>query len=279
MSTAAKNSPGLLRAPGISLHRQLFLVLRQQIGRGAYAAGTPLPTEEELCEQYGVSRITVRRALQDLASQGFVERRQGRGTYVAESAPVAREAPLSSLVQDLQKVAADTEVDIIDIARREPPASVAISLRLEAGAEAIYALRVRRRGEVPLMLTESWLPERFGRTVTAATLRKEALYALLLRSGVKFGRVIQELTAEAANPLHARLLKTDIGAPLIRIKRLVHDASASPIQLLTVHLSPERSRVLADIPAAEIDTYHAGAIAHDVSPPEPAHARQGRRAR
>jgi len=65
-------------AAGLPLHRQLFLVLHNEIERGAIPAGDPLPTEHELCEQFGVSRITVRRALSDLADQGYITRKPGR---------------------------------------------------------------------------------------------------------------------------------------------------------------------------------------------------------
>src|SRR4051794_19095688 len=98
MSTSAKLPSRLPRSSGTSLHRQLFLVLREQIARREHAPGAPLPTEEALCEQFGVSRITVRRALQDLETQGFVERRHGVGTFVRESSPVARPSPSLNLV-------------------------------------------------------------------------------------------------------------------------------------------------------------------------------------
>ena len=71
---------------GVPLHRQLFLVLHDEIDRGVIAPGDALPTEQTLCDQFGVSRITVRRALADLAEQGYIERRQGVGSFVREHA-------------------------------------------------------------------------------------------------------------------------------------------------------------------------------------------------
>jgi GntR family transcriptional regulator len=256
----------LRREHGTSLHRQLFMVVREQIARGAYAASTALPTEEALCEQFGVSRITVRRALQDLESEGFVERRHGRGTYVLETAPTQRMATPVSPVGSFRKLAQGTKVDVIEGGTRAAPAAVAGRLGISPGDEAIYALRVRRRGDVPLMVVESWLPASFARTITLAALRKHAMYELLLKAGVAFGRVLQELSAETADPIRAQLLRTDIGAPLIRITRLIHDTDATPIQRLTVHLSPERSRIVMDIAADRLDSLDAGYIAHDVAP-------------
>lgn len=72
---------------GVPLHRQLYLVLHDQIGRGALASGEALPTEQSLCDLFGVSRITVRRALADLSDAGLVDRRHGVGSFVTLRAP------------------------------------------------------------------------------------------------------------------------------------------------------------------------------------------------
>src|ERR1700744_6440285 len=69
---------------GVPLHRQLFLVLHDEIARGALAPGDALPTEQALCAQCGVSRIPGRRALADLAERGYIERRQGVGSFVRQ---------------------------------------------------------------------------------------------------------------------------------------------------------------------------------------------------
>src|ERR1700759_5881372 len=86
-------------AAGVPLHRQLFLVLHDEIDRGVIAPGDALPTEQTLCDQFGVSRITVRRALADLAEQGYIERRQGVGSFVRQL-DRSDEAPLSGSYMD-----------------------------------------------------------------------------------------------------------------------------------------------------------------------------------
>src|SRR5260370_33690016 len=77
-----RSSPAEVTAgAGVPLHRQLFLVLHDEIARGALAPGDVLPTEQTLCDQFGVSRITVRRAFADLADAGLIERRQWVGSF------------------------------------------------------------------------------------------------------------------------------------------------------------------------------------------------------
>src|ERR1700712_4148775 len=96
---------------GVSLPRQLFLVLHDEIGRGALAAGDALPSEQSLCDQFGVSRITVRRALADLAEVGLIERRHGIGSFVTDELPPVRDTDVGPYVDELRKVEFESEVD------------------------------------------------------------------------------------------------------------------------------------------------------------------------
>ncbi len=252
------------RVPGTSLHRQLFLVLRDQIVSGVLAPGAALPKEETLCEQFGVSRITVRRALGDLAAQGLVLRRHGLGTFVQSSGAAPRQGASLGFLDGLRRVATETQVQVLDLQSLVPPANIAALLQLPAGESAVHALRLRSAGDVPLMLTDAWIPARLGKRVTRAALEKKAMYELLMSQGIRFGRVVQEIGAESANPERARLLRTETGAPLLRMVRLLHDLDAKPVQYLTVHMTPERSRILMDIPGDAINTLPAGHVFHDV---------------
>ena len=260
-STPVPASP-LRHASGTSLHRQLFVVLRERLLRGDFAEGTALPKEQSLCEMFGVSRITVRRALADLESEGLVQRRHGKGTFVLRRQEPEAPAPTLGLLDSLRRTAEETEVKVIDVQTVEPPPGIARQLQLGPGERAVRAIRLRSSGGTPLMLTEAWVPERLGKRVTPAQLKKRALYEILLADGARFGRVAQEITAEAADPGRAALLQTGISAPLLRLTRLVHDAEARPIQHLTAWMSPERSRILMDIPGDAINTLSGGHTVH-----------------
>ncbi len=262
----ARTGGGPLNAPGMPLHRQLFLVLREQISRGALRPEEALPTELALGQQYGVSRITVRRALQDLSDQGYVQRRQGRGTYVLGR--TAKEPPPSLTVLDgLRKAELETSVELIEYGPRNPPPAAQAALGLKPPADALYALRLRRDKTTaePLMITETWLPSRFADALTWRALETTALYKLLAQQGVVTGRVIQEVTAEIADPFKAQLLETDIGGALLRINRLVFDTDQHPVEYLSLYLSPTKSRILMNISADQIDSAESGLVAHDVS--------------
>lgn len=278
MSTAL-DTP-LARAPGTSLHRQLFMVLRDEIARGVYASTGALPKEETLGERFAVSRITVRRALADLATLGLVERRHGLGTFVRPGAAGGRSSPSLSVIDGLRKTALETEVEVLEVVRAEPPAEIATLLQIEPASKAVHALRLRLIAGTPVMLTDAWVPAALGKRVTVAALRQHALYEILYSQGVRFGRVVQEFTAQVADPMRAARLQIEVGSPMLKLVRLMHDREARPVEHLTAYLAPERSRILMDIPGDSVNTLSAGQFVHDVPSAVAADGRRvGRHAR
>jgi GntR family transcriptional regulator len=248
---------------GVPLHRQLFLVLHDEIARGALAPGEALPTEQALCDQFGVSRITVRRALTDLAEQGYIERRQGVGSFVRQRSRSDEVPPVGSYMDSLRQAQFQTSIDVVEHDTRVPPASIGDALGVTG--EMLHILRVRRerRTHEPLMVTEAWLPTDLADTLTTSALRRTPLYELLATAGVIVDRMQHEITAEIAGPRNAQLLNTAIGSALLRINRVAFVAGL-PHHYVSILLSPNRSRVLMSQTAAELQTGDGLAIAHDV---------------
>jgi len=265
MDTAnTSHASHLRREPGTALHRQLFMVLRDQIAQGVYAIGDLIPPEDALCARFDVSRITVRRAVSDLERLGLVEKRPGRGTYVRAGTRPSRPRPSFGLLESLDKQARETEVTVLKVETAPAPPAVAEQLALSAGTSAVHAVRLRSVKGTPMMVTDAWVPREVGQNVTEAELGKRALFEILMGEGVKFGRVIQEVTAVAADPVLARLLRVDLGAPLVQLVRVLHDRRKRPVQYITIHFTGERSRVLMDVPAEAVNTTGAGQIVHDL---------------
>jgi GntR family transcriptional regulator len=253
-------------AAGVPLHRQLFLVLHDEIGRGALEPGVGLPTEQSLCDQFGVSRITVRRALADLADAGLIERRHGVGSFVLERPSIGQVKSAGSYLDRLRQVDFETDVEVVELGIRDVPGSVVDRLGpLERG---LYVLRLRRerRTHEPLMVTEAWLPGDLVDVITEVALTRAPLHRLLAEAGVELERMDHELTAEIAGPRNAQLMSTAIGAPLIRVNRVAF-ANGSPHHSMAIVLSPSRSRVMLNQFAADVQAGTGLAIAHDVRRP------------
>jgi GntR family transcriptional regulator len=228
-----------------------------------------LPTEQTLCDQFGVSRITVRRALADLAEQGYIERRQGVGSFVREHGP-AEPTDVSdvlragcSYMDGLRQSQFETEVEVVELGARRPPRSIGEALGTSGELLHIVRVRRQRRTGEPLIVSDAWLPNELADTLTESALLRSPLYELLSDAGVVMDRVQHEITAEIAGPRNAHLLDTAIGAALLRLNRLVSVAGA-PHHQLSVLLSPSRSRVVMSQSAAELETGDGLAITHDV---------------
>ncbi|MHC6226321.1 GntR family transcriptional regulator [Pseudomonas sp. X10] len=261
-------TPPLTGTRGTALHRQIFLVLREEIARDLYPTGA-LPNEEALCERFGVSRITVRRALADLAAQGVVERRHGRGTFVSGGLSHTRLPPSLNLIDSLRKTAIETVVQVLEVEQAVPPPDVARLLQLAPATKAVHALRLRvnHKGE-PAMLTDAWVLTSVGQRVTQQALMQKALYEILMAQGIEFGRVVQEISATVGDPHRARLLHTEVGSPLLKMVRLMHDMDERPVLHLTIHMAAERASILMEIAGADVNTLAAGQVILDAPPPD-----------
>lgn len=264
MNPASPAKAPLTRTPGTSLHRQLFLVLRDQIMGGVYAPGALLPKEDELCAEFGVSRITVRRALSDLEALDLLEKRQGSGTFVSPHLPPVRVPATLGFIKQLELVSSETTLTVLSFdATAQPPRDIVHQLDLTEGATALHVVRLRKSGRAPVMVTDAWVPSELGASITRKQLQQRALFELLMEQGVRFDRVVQEITAVAATPAYAGLLQTEVGQPLLKLTRVIYDKERRPLQYLSVQISPERSRLLMDMSIEVLDTLATGSIVHD----------------
>lgn len=257
----------LRRERGDLLHRQLFLALREQIRRGVYREGEPVPTEEQLCQSFGVSRITVRRAVADLVDEGWLERRQGRGTFVKPTAARPAGQGKSTFIESLAKRSKQTQVTVLEVARRTPPAQVAEAMGLAGPTELIYASRLRTIVDVPLLFVDSWVAPAHAAALTADSLAKHSISEMLLSGGASFRYVTEEITAVAADPHVAGLLKVEVGAPLLCVSRLVSEDVGKPVMYLTAYMTSERSRIVFSHEEQDLAQLYEGKLVHDVATP------------
>jgi GntR family transcriptional regulator len=261
-----RGKPMLVNAgAGVPLHRQLFLVLQDEIARGALAAGDPLPTEQELCDQFGVSRITVRRALTDLAGRGYITRRQGVGSFVrGQSPPRKDQTGDRSYMDEMHQTVFESQVDVVELGLRTTPALITDKIGLAGDAFYMLAVRRERRTGEPLLVTEAWLPAQFAETITAEKVHNTPMFQLFAEAGVTFERLQHEFTAEIAGPRNARLLDVAIGAAVLCVNRISYTARETPHHHLAILLSPNRSRILLNHSITELETGPLIAILHDV---------------
>jgi GntR family transcriptional regulator len=219
----------------IPLYYQLENVLREKITSGAFGGGERLPTEIELIEQFGVSRITVRQALSALAEEGLIERRQGRGTYVAERKSKKRKFTgiihLTGSLDELIMMGMDTPVKVLEMNRVDADAHEAELLQLKIGTPIYRLKRLRMNDNRPFGLIINYLPEEIGSRLTVAELSSGALlHTIETKLGYHLETATQEIKAELADPYVANLLDIRVGTALLSIERTVYTDKQIPVE-------------------------------------------------
>ncbi len=209
------------------LYQQLMLRLKNDILAGAYPSGGRIPSEQLLCTSYGVSRVTVRKALLDLVQEGLLVRRQGKGTFVADK----------RLQRDLQHITSFS--DACKSMGRTATAKV-ISMGFEpAQQEDVERLGVAENGQVleicrlrmcdgePVMLEINRFPERFG-FLERETLTRP-LYDLLKEQGVFPSHAVHDISMGYATPLVSKHLGTHQNEALMILDETVLDQQQQPL--------------------------------------------------
>lgn len=219
----------------IPLYYQLENILREKITSGAFSGGERFPTEIELIEEYGVSRITVRQALQSLSEEGLIERRQGRGTYVAERKSTKRKftgvTHLTGSLDELIAMGMDTPVKVLEMNQVEADIHEAELLRLKVGTPIYRLKRLRINENKPFGLIVNYLPQEIGSHLTVAELSSGALLNTIeTKLGYKLETAYQEIKAELADPYVAQLLDVRVGTALLSIERTVYTDKDVPVE-------------------------------------------------
>ncbi|MCG7361506.1 GntR family transcriptional regulator [Roseomonas sp. ACRSG] len=221
--------------------RRIYLLLRDRISSGALAVGERLPGEPDLAAAHGVSRVTIRRALDQLAAEKMLERRPGVGTFVRAPASLGTTVlDFSDVFSHLKEMGRSTEVRLLSFGYAVPAAPVATALGLRPGEKAQRAVRLRMVGDAPFSHLTTHVPEQVGQTYSEAELASQPLLALLERSGVVVGRAQQSISATLAGPEVAGLLQLEIGAPLLSLTRLVEDEAGRAVEHLHALYRPDR---------------------------------------
>lgn len=254
----------LRRERGDLLHRQLFLALREQIRRSVYREGEPIPSEDQLCQSFGVSRITVRRAVADLVEEGWLEKRLGRGTFVRQAAAKPRSRGGSTFTESLAKRAKQTKVSVLEVSRRSPPPHAATAMGLAEGVQVVYASRLRSISGVPLLFVDSWVMPEYADAITGDALEGRSITELLLSRGVRFRYVTEEISAVAADPHVAASLHVQVGSPLLCVARLVSKDVGKTVMYLMAYMTSERSRVVFSHEEQDLDRMYEAKLIHDI---------------
>jgi GntR family transcriptional regulator len=213
-----------------TLYSRIEETIAAEISRGQYSPGDQLPTEDALLERFQVSRITVRRAIQNLANRGMLEIRRGVGTFVLAPRIEAELTKLTGFVEDMQSVGRTATALVLSQIVVNASARVAERLKLIKGTKVMQIKRVRLADGIPVSLDETYLPLSLGKQIVRNDLRLHPIFTLLEKEyGVPLIEADYELEAVVANQSVAKALQVKVGSPIFQIERTSLTTGNQPI--------------------------------------------------
>ncbi len=229
----------------LPLYHRLYVILKEQIMDGNYVPGTNLPSEAELTKQYGVSRITAKRALDELAIDGLVQRSRGKGTIVKENAePNFMQTPVHANIQglmtNLDNIKHNTTIELKSFGYKEASLWVCRQLHLPANSVVQKAVRLRFYKGEPFSKSTSYVLEKIGRTYNEGDMKSTALVDLLQKSGNAITHVEQAITCTLANDNNAQDLQVLVGSPLLKLRRVFFNKNGEAVNYSEILYSPDR---------------------------------------
>jgi len=245
VTTATANKSTKAGLPEGGKARRVYLLLRDEMSNGSYVPGSALPGEQKLAEIYGVSRVTVRRALEVLESDGFIQRRAGSGTVVRPMSQPAGQvaADIATLMPQLVEMGQATTARLLSFSYGPAPAVVAQAMVLAPSARVQTATRVRLIDGQPFSHLTTYVPEDVAANYTEADLATTPLFRLLERSGVKVTDARQTVSATLAAPDVAEALEVAVGTALLSLRRVVRDVNGKGVEYLSALYRPDLFRL------------------------------------
>ncbi|WP_307805336.1 GntR family transcriptional regulator [Streptomyces spirodelae] len=216
------------RASPVPLYFQLSQQLESAIERGKLAPGSLLGNEIELAGRLGLSRPTVRQAIQSLVDKGLLVRRRGIGTQVVHS-QVKRPMELSSLYDDLEAAGQRPATQVLRQCVEEATAQVAAALAVPEGTEVLLVERLRLAHGEPMAHMRNHLPAGLL-TPREGELENTGLYRLMRSAGVTLHSARQTVGARVADAAEAKLLGETEGAPLLTMERTTYDDTGRAVE-------------------------------------------------
>ncbi|MDM0114349.1 GntR family transcriptional regulator [Variovorax sp. J22R133] len=218
------------------LYLQIKTLILQSLHAGEWKPGEPIPSEMELAARFRVSQGTMRKAIDELAAENLVVRRQGKGTFVATHAEQHVQYRFLKLVPDSGDLNTEgpAERTIVDCRRQRAAADVARALSIKTGDAVLQVRRVLAYSGVPTILEDLWLPGTPFKGLTAERLENwhGPMYSLFeTEFGVRMVRAEEKIRAVLPDAAQAGLLQVTTATPLLSVERVAHTYHDTPMEL------------------------------------------------
>jgi GntR family transcriptional regulator len=221
----------------IPLYHHLKSSLLSEIQAGKWEPGEAIPSEPELARKFSVSRTTVRQAVGDLVSSGYLTRRQGRGTFVADRQKTTAQSPLYGFAEELRQRGQDVQILVHSIEIAPCPDEIMHHLGANSSQSSIHIVRTAQVDDNCVFYESSWLvipPHLRADELDMQPSVFESVYGFFEKHGVKIGLGKQTIRAGKAEEKDVEFLNAALGDPLLIVTRLTQDVTGSPLEFSKV---------------------------------------------
>lgn len=214
----------------LPLYAQIRGALREKILDGGYAHHARLPSESDLMQAYGVSRITVRQALRDLENEQLIFKVPGKGAFVSKPRPSQELTRLQGFGEAMSRLGYQTVNRLLSLRELPASASIAERLQLSPGAPVVEIRRVRLVEREPISVDLTYVPAALGQRLAREDLVNRDIFLIIENDyAIPLGHADLAIDATTASPELAGELGVSSGSPLLHIERLTHDKDGRPL--------------------------------------------------
>lgn len=214
---------------GKPLFKQLGDIVMQMIEEGKYNPGDLLPSERELAEQYNISRVTVRQALNALAQDGVICKKQGKGNFVATKRIKTKLDSLLGFVEEFVVKDMQCKISIVQQGYEMAPPEIISAMQAEDSPEMFLLVRKVVVENHALGIDYTYIPRSIAYDLGEMDFRKVIIYRLLEQRGYQLMSAEQSITAELPNPQECALLEVSTKTPILVRSRVAYAEGNLPI--------------------------------------------------
>ena len=233
----SSSRPARFGDSSVPLYYQLATLIREKIVTGQFAPGDRLPSESEMANNFGLSRMTIRQAMTNLEEDGLIRRERGRGTFVTEKPPIrSADLELDRSIDDLISMGLSTSVRLLELEEVAATEKEAVELDLELGSPIIRCKRLRYFHDDPYCYIVNHVVADVGRRINAANWRQGSVLKYIEEDlGVPLRLAKQRLRATLAGGVLAKWLQVRIGAPLLLVDYDIRTDENRPVEMAELY--------------------------------------------
>ena len=232
----------------LPLYHQVKSIVREQIENGTWQEGDQIPPEQQLCAQYGISRTTVKEALNQLVAEGLLYRKQGKGTYVSTSRWAPRPQKLISLSEEIRSRHQIPSNQLLETAIEPASVPVARALELASGTPVVRLKRLRMADREPIAIQTAHIPAAMCPHLLDVLREDQSLYRVLAeRFRITPRRATEVYKPGTLDDRAGKLLATKANAPCFLVERVTYADGAKPFEFVRSILRGDRSEIILEL--------------------------------